>query len=225
MSDLVERSKRLIARSGVASRVGEVGRESDAVARVRALLARERERTGAVPPRPAASTNTGTIRVPMTCGVVGTSFTGLAVARADDVLMLVGYELPESGSAGLAGAAAPASLPGRYRFEAIEGWACPLCRARENAQLGTYLVWQCRCRGPGGSLQCAGSIGKRAYCGCGVLIERNLGAYDSFVVKGEPCRPPAAANLASSPSTRKEAPALPRQAATAPPRLTGRRSS
>jgi hypothetical protein len=124
------------------------------------------------------------IRVPMTCSVTGEPWVALIEIR-NGVAWFVGSEMSQPRFGDRAERVPP--LLGRYRFEAIEGWACPHCRTRTNPALQVALFWQCnRCSGRfAGAMHCAGSCGKASHCACGECFEREFVPTEFFDVRGE----------------------------------------
>jgi hypothetical protein len=184
-------------------------------ARVRAFLQRATAATRPAQPLPGGvsagpSRPPVLLRVPMTCGVKGVPFIGVGEDRKGK-MWLIGAEVPRTGGSM---PAMPAQL-GRYSFDAVEGWACPLCGTRNNPALKIALIWQCQCgRYPGGALHCAGSIGRSCYCACGEWSERHLTPATSFEVQSEAVAPAFGNPLKNS---------QPATAASPLPRLTWRK--
>lgn len=122
----------------------------------------------------SASVTTGAALadVPMTCGVHFWPFIAEVELRKD-VLIFVRNRLTDAGNAGSGAPMLRESLGQFRRYEARRGWSCPHCNASENSAGGISIAWTC-C----GNWMCAGTIGRSAYCACGVFRERRFSKAD-----------------------------------------------
>ena len=192
--------------------------------RVRRILAVRPES-----PSPAQATSgPDIVRVPITCGVTGRPFIGIAELRPP-VALLVGNELPGGGTQGVA-TTSPAARLGSYRFEARADWCCPICLTRDSSILGGSLVWQCGCSLR--QLHCVGSDPSgRTWCACGKYEHRSFTLGDAFEVHGARNAPASTMHRPTAPAPAPVTTAVPpspaaRRPAVAPssaPRLPGKR--
>jgi hypothetical protein len=124
--------------------------------------------------QPAAAPGPATVQLPMTCAATGKHFVVLAERRGG-----VLYPFASERAADNVRPREVSHLSGSYRFEVTPDWRCPVCGDRSR-------VWWCQCVELRDALHCGGTAdGRRGYCACGQLEERNFVTVDRSPVRGK----------------------------------------
>jgi hypothetical protein len=138
-------------------------------------------------------------RLDMTCGATGRPFVAICrIERAERTLVLIDSLVLQPGR----GPHAPSEmLSGEYRICAVEGWACPVCKSRDEA-------WFCQCRAYMNALHCGGSRGQVRYCACGLREQRFFEPGEFFRVRGQSIAAAAKSGPSVEPRTPSNVPAI-----------------
>src|SRR4051812_27513303 len=94
------------------------------------------------------------MRLMMTCGTNGKLYSLIVEQHPNDRMTVLGDQIPQAQQQG--GSFLPPLLPGEYKFEFPDGWACPLC--------GNHTTWVCNCANFRGALHCGGPSGGTYHC-------------------------------------------------------------